>query len=165
MLKNTATLLAFLIISGCNSMYIPPADPDSPTLSITSSMTNFRMYEDGYDCSRPVVVLSGTSIYREVTRLPVKANKEFAVFSDYVSGIYGWVESCELMVSFTPVNQYDYNLYLAYDSEKKQCTALLHRKQRNTENLETDTTLKVRKKLLPFFESQPFCEVYNDTKE
>ena len=151
--------IAFCVtISGCATIYIPPTTKQSPTLSIVSSMSVLRIFENGENCSGPIRIPDGYMSERRLKAMPIYENKEIALHS-------GWAtltKACQLMVSFNPKEQSDYELNFFIDDARQQCGATLHRKDRQTNLVSLDRSLKLRKRTTPFLESQPFCAPFDE---
>jgi hypothetical protein len=127
-------------------------------------MNVFRIFENGQNCSNPVRIPGEFLKNGSLIALPIKEGKELALHAGYASGAIGLVTTCQIMVSFIPKEQSDYELRFSYERQSKQCRAELYRKDRLTKRTAVDASLRMRERLLPLLESQPFCVASNNSQ-
>jgi hypothetical protein len=144
------------LLIGCTApLYSPPADLSAPTLSIESDGGLPMVFENGGNCTEPIN-LSADQWRGGLKSLPVRPGSEIAIRDVWTSGVVGVVQTCEAIVSFTPLTDVDYLARSVVGP--KTCGILVFRKRRGDPEFVVEETARKRQpSRLMMMPSSPMC--------
>jgi hypothetical protein len=147
------------VLFGCVASYVPPGEPDSPTVAIDTTYVNAMfLYEDASNCSKPKRLPDKYNPFKQgATPIPVAPHKEVAFRLIAGSVVLPIVTSCGAIVSFVPQANTDY--LLKYGSNETTCFVTLLSRQRSAPGgYAEDKSLKTRNVKYAVSADGPFCD-------